>query len=660
MFKPSLCLAFLGWIVGAAPCLGETEKPDLWSLIERGAKEGGAQESLDTVLAHMAGLDTRRLQANRLSRVTQGLTQPWSVPGLADDLQRVLARPAQVKRGAKLDTLIPSLVEWLDGTSAFEACTSERLDQLDSTWLRLQDSELEGVALLRMLSLYCELSHALLDESLAGLEPEEWEYLFSGYPTFFEGWYRNHFPNAALTPENISGIANLKELLLTPKTDTGLRLRVTDAWLRIAEPDFLNTLPRRLTKVSLDVDRATYGPNIKAVIGDEAFNRVIVSGKGKSKHAVPAALIIDLGGDDSYERAATVDSADMLLSVVLDLGGDDIFSSSGPGPAFALGGVALLVDRKGDDRYVSTRLGQAATVLGSAIVIDYEGDDQYSAQDYAQGHATCGLSLLYDFEGNDTYSAWAFAQGGGIGYGVSALVDADGNDIYLADLHWPDVYGDSGADVYHGASQGYCTGIRSDVAGGIGALIDLGSGQDRYQSGSFSQGGGYFFSFGLMYDGGGDDENFGSRYSQGFGVHQAIGVRWDAGGNDSYNCRSVAHTGMAWDEGVGFLIEDSGDDTYNAGALACGGAAQTGIAICIDRGGRDSYKTASQSQGGTGGTDYHKKPSLGVLIDLGGQADSYSGEGRDDGTVVVTPEGAIFMDLKERDIKKALKARSLK
>ena len=47
---------------------------------------------------------------------------------------------------------------------------------------------------------------------------------------------------------------------------------------------------------------------------------------------------------------------------------------------------------------------------------------------------------------------------------------------------------------------------------------------------SASRGGGYDFSFGLMYDGGGDDENHGYRYSQGFGVHQAVGVRWDAGG----------------------------------------------------------------------------------------------------------------------------------
>jgi len=191
-------------------------------------------------------------------------------------------------------------------------------------------------------------------------------------------------------------------------------------------------------------------------------------------------------------------------------------------------------------------------------------------------------------------------------------------------------------------------------------LLDLGAGKDRYQAGSFSQGGGYYFSFGLMYDGGGDDENFGSRYALGFGVHQAIGVRWDAAGNDSYTCRSVAHTGMAWDEGVGYLLEDGGDDTYHTGDLSCGGAAQTGIAICIDRGGTDSYRTGKESQGGTGSFEYHDKPALGVLIDIGGADDEFSSEDRGNGQLRVTNGVEVFLDSAARDLHRALTSRQLR
>ncbi|MCA9003090.1 MAG: hypothetical protein KDB61_14290, partial [Planctomycetes bacterium] len=247
-----------------------------------------------------------------------------------------------------------------------------------------------------------------------------------------------------------------------------------------------------------------------------------------------------------------------------------------------------------------------------------------------------------------------------IGNGLCALVDGGGDDTYLADLHWPDVYGDSGPDVYHGASQGYATGIRSNVAGGVAALIDLGNGKDRYQAGSFSQGGGYYFGFGLMYDGGGDDQAFGSRYAQGFGVHQAIGVKWDAGGNDLYQCRSVAHAGMAWDEGVGYLLDDGGDDVYSVGDLGCGGAAQTGIAVCIDGGGSDTYKTGKESQGGTGSSEYHDKPSIGVLIDLGGGTDTYSAEERGDNTVRAATGVEVFVDATEKTFAKLLASKFLR
>jgi hypothetical protein len=137
-------------------------------------------------------------------------------------------------------------------------------------------------------------------------------------------------------------------------------------------------------------------------------------------------------------------------------------------------------------------------------------------------------------------------------------------------------------------------------------------------------------------------------------------VRWDVGGDDQYTCRSVAHTGMAWDEGVGYLIDDAGDDVYKTGDLSCGGAAQTGVAMLLDRGGSDTYRTGRESQGGTGSSEYHNKPALAVLIDLGGKKDSYSAPQRSDNTLRVTEGAQVFLDAKAKDMKQALKSKLLR
>jgi len=654
--------ALLLGCLGLAAAFPADERPDFWRIVERAAEQEGAQAELEVVLEHMRGIPGRRANVgNRLARIDRGLVEPWTPPALAAELRTLLEAPAVTRKGPRFAGLTAGVAAWLDLEDAGSASGADALGELDELWGRVADPELEGVSLLEALSAFVEQAHDLLDEALAGLEPEDWEPLFEGHAAFSEAWYRTHFPDAeasASGEQTINGFTNA--LLLRPKQDRARILAVTNALLRLAEPDFLNRLPRRLSKVKRSEVPEEYGRDVLAVVGDEPRNRVVLGGKKSTTHALPAALIIDLKGNDRYERAAVVDSPDCLVSIVLDLGGDDEYGGEAPGPAYAAGGVALLVDRKGDDLYQSGRLGQAATVLGCAVLVDLEGDDRYVAEDYAQGHALCGVALLYDLAGDDTYTAWAFAQGGGIGYGLSALVDGEGDDRYLADLHWPDVYGNSGPDIYHGASQGYCTGMRPEIAGGVAALLDLGDGRDRYQSGNFSQGGGYYFSFGLLFDGGGDDENFGTRYSQGFGVHQGIGVRWDAGGDDAYTCRSVAHAGMAWDEGVGYLLEDGGDDTYVVGDLGCGGAAQTGVAVLIDRGGKDSYRTGRESQGGTGSSEYHDKPALGFLLDLGGDADDYSLAGRADSTLRVTAGVEVFLDTKARDERKALGARRLR
>jgi hypothetical protein len=635
------------------------DRPEFWRLVERLVDDADARPAFDQVLEHLRGVPVvRATLGQRLPRVDQGLTQPWTVPALASELQELLAHPATVSRDERFPGCAAGIADWLS-LERFEVasptCEHPGLAELHDQWKRIADPAVEGLDLLAALSSFLEIAHLVLEESLAGLDEAQRATLFEGTAGFLEAWYRDHFPDTEHPEAEKQALAAFQELLARAPHDRALQLGVADALLRLAEPDFLATLQKRLGSVKEEVDTKTFGRDTLAVVGDSPRNRVILSGRRASTHSQPAALLIDLGGKDTYERAAVVDSPDALVSVVLDLAGDDTYEGEGPGPAAAVGGAALLVDRLGDDRYASTRFGQSATALGFAALVDLAGDDVHLAEDYTQGFAAGGVSLLFDLEGKDTYTAWAYAQGAGIGVGLSALVDGEGDDRYLADEHWPDVYGDSGPDIHHGASQGYSTGIREDVPGGIAALIDLGDGEDRYQAGSFSAGGGYYFSFGLMVDGGGDDQNLCSRYGQGFGVHQAIGVRWDHGGDDTYTGRSVAHTGMGWDEGVGYLLEDGGDDTYATGTLCCGGAAQTAVAICLDLEGADTYPTASASLGGTGGSEYHDKPSIGVLLDLGGQKDRYPGEGRADGEVRVTAGVEVFLDTSAKTVEQALR-----
>ena len=634
----------------------DDERPAFWRVALRAAELNEAQEELSVVLEHMGGIPERRAAvSNRLSLVDRALVEPWLPPQIASDLREVLAKPTASKRGPDFEGLMPAIAGWL------EVGDGPGLEDLEVQWEKLEDSKLTGMELLEAMSVFMGLCHEHLGEALILLEEVDRELLFEGHLAFSEAWYRRFFPGAELTDQQKQDFSSFATALLpAPKQDRARILAVANIALRITGRRFTSGLKRRLGKVRMERVGEEYDVDARAVVGDSASNRIVLLGRGPQVCSVRAALVIDLGGDDRYEDAAVVNGDDCLIRIVLDLSGDDEYVSEERGPCYSAAGLALLVDVEGDDVYRSGRLGQAASVLGCAMLIDLQGNDRYVAEDYGQGHALCGVSLLYDFEGDDVYEAWAFAQGGGIGYGLSGLVDGAGNDRYLADLKWPDVYGNSGPDVHHGASQGYGTGIRPSIAGGIACLMDLGEGRDRYQSGSFSQGGGYYFSFGLMYDGGGDDENFGSRYSQGFGVHQAIGVRWDVGGNDKYTCRSVAHTGMAWDEGVGYFIDQGGDDEYRVGDLSCGAAAQTGVAVFLEGGGTDSYETGRESLGGVGSFEYHEKPALGLFLDLGGSDDQYAMEGRINENLRVTTGVEIFLDSSARDEQAVLKSRALR
>jgi hypothetical protein len=649
---------------------GEAKSAE-WELLERIADARGFRAEFDAVPAHLAQMVEKydeTLGAARLTRVVRGLAEPWSVPGTALELRDGLEQSVTARNGAELASLIVRTTDWLDIPASPLAPAEGRLAEMDALWAQIAaaaDPAAQPVNedLLARLSGYVGLAHAEAAQATAGMNEEERLLLRGAFPGWCEAFFCAHFPQGEITEAQSQLIEQYKAL--ASKMDRARLLAVAVRIARLADPAFLAGLGKRLAKCARAGAKVDgFSGDVIATAGDRPEARVVLLGRGKSQISGRAALVIDLGGDDHWQRAAVVDDASVLVSVVLDLHGNDQYLTTTPGPAYAAGGIALLVDAHGKDRYASGRLGQGAAALGFAALLDLEGDDRYAAQDYSQAYAFAGVGLLLDRAGDDVYEAWAFAQGSGNGNGFSALADGSGSDRYVANGHWPDVYGDSGPDSHHGASQGYSFGFRDGevlLPGGIAVLADLGDGKDYYESGNFSQGGAYFFGFGLMFDGGGDDENRGYRYSQGFGVHQAVGMRWDAGGNDVYTTLSAANCGAAWDEGVGWLVDESGDDRYEVGGLALGGTANTAVAILVDGGGDDRYGGVggSDSQGGSGDSTYHQKQAIGALLDFGGGKDTYTRAGRGDGSVQTADWHGIFVDAKEKSAAALLSAREL-
>lgn len=655
----SRSLALLALLAGASLALAFGQHVDeppttpLWRLAEKAAQDVGVGEDFRAVAEHFRGAWTDgRLPAHRLDRVLDVLRHPWQVPETGRELRDALAGSM---RGGEL---IPTAAAWLDLDLPLR--TDPGLAALEEAWTRVCDPEIAQAELLEALSDLMRHAHAALESALGGLDEGGLRTLFEGCAPFCAAWHASHAPSAQLDEAQNAALGAVSELLVRLPVDRARVAAVASVLAGLAEPELLDTFPRRLARTpKAKVALEGFSGDIVASAGQSLSELVVLAGSGRNTLGGRAALVIDLGGDDRWERAAVVDGPDELVSVAIDLGGDDVYETPYAGTAYACGGVAILVERSGKDTYRSGRLCQAASFLGCALLSDLGGDDTYVAEDFAQGYSLGGIAHLSDLSGDDVYEAWAYAQGAGNGPGFAALVDGAGDDRYLADGHWPDIYGDSGPNVFHGASQGFTSGLRPAIPGGVAALCDLGRGADDYQSGNFSQGGAYFFGFALLYDEGGDDTSRGTRYSQGFGVHQAAALKWDAAGDDRVACRSVANLGMAWDESVGFYLDDSGDDVYEGGGLSCGGGAQTGIAVFVDAQGNDRYTSAGEadSQGGSGASDYHDLPSIGFLLDLGGGKDAYSRPGRADAARHGEAGCGLFWDAKDKTVESLLRRR---
>ena len=442
--------------------------------------------------------------------------------------------------------------------------------------------------------------------------------------------------------------SHIRTLRLAKRVHVDQLLQAALSLSPLTEPQTLDRVEaaaRRLQPVTEELPTTFEGRFLHAE--ETPWGWFIIGDTLANVYAGPAAIIVDLGGDDTY-LAGPGAPVDAPVALVIDLAGDDRYIGNRAGSlGGALAGVGLLVDRHGDDTYAGDVLTQGAAFCGVGVLWDAGGHDTYLAQHSSQGAGFFGAGLLIDHQGDDLLSLGQLGQGLGGAHGVGLLLDGGGRDRYLADLKVSSGYDTPG--VYNGWSQGIGVGFRGYAPGGLGVLISAGDGDDTYQAGDFSQGTGYFFGLGILADSGGDDRYQGARYSQGSAAHQAAGILLDDAGDDIYHGSVGANQGAAWDAAIAVLVDLAGDDSYMGGGLSQGAAAMNGVGWLYDLAGDDSYRTGSgQADGGS--TRYwggRGALNLGLLIDSGG-GDDYSRADRQDGGELRDSRVGLFSDVERR------------
>lgn len=306
----------------------------------------------------------------------------------------------------------------------------------------------------------------------------------------------------------------------------------------------------------------------------------------------------------------------------------------------------LIIEPGGNDEYLDAGSGSKNFPL--SLVIDLKGDDSYRGK---TGTGVCGTGILIDLEGNDNYTAYKFGIGTGV-FGQGIVMDYEGNDRYVCDS-----YGE-GAGIF-----------------GTGVLVDL-KGNDYYEGFQCVQGFGFVKGCGVLMDKEGDDlyiarddtvkypspqtekhnvslaqgAGFGIRadFTDGHSIAGGVGFLIDERGNDEYSC-GVFGQGCGYWMGSGFLIDFEGNDKYRGIWYVQGAGAHFAIGALIDSCGNDTFIAEMNMAHGAGhdfslgyfvdykGNDFYHSPDLslgagnangmGIFIDFEGN-DEYKTEGK--------------------------------
>ncbi len=374
-----------------------------------------------------------------------------------------------------------------------------------------------------------------------------------------------------------------------------------------------------------------------------------------SYDATNTLCVIDFGRKSMWHGTPGA-TASVLnpVSVMIDLGGDDYYgyeeSLYPPSAGVGLFGVGVVIDSKGKDRYNGSIYAQGAGLFGVGVLLDRAGNDTYKADESAQGCGYFGIGLCLDGTGDDEFYLYGDGQGyGGVGGGVGVLGSFDGDDKYTAEpmsevFNRGDYHSENKINANNAQGAGF--GRRGDGsdghawAGGLGAIIDI-KGNDKYYSGNFTLGVGYWFGTGIVVDREGDDHYRSCYFTQASGAHYCNGILIDEGGDDFHELYETAGAGLGfgWDFTNALLINKGGNDRYSAKMISFGLAQIRSNAFLFDIGGNDEYMFAKDAVGfgaATWRADYEKPSNLygynsyvksfGGFVDIGGEDFYYSFE----------------------------------
>ena len=500
--------------------------------------------------------------------------------------------------------------------------------------------------LLTFLTDVLEQAYQDREQALRHLSPQDREFLFSQARSLVEQFTPQITPPAHLAEAEAAGTY---ATLLMRQVDYGSLITAAQRLARLGNRKFLQQLEIALQH------RKPLAQSVPGITGDillaqqTSYGLLVIGGYGPNTYDLDrgAALIIDLGGNDSYRGVIGASpNSDLGNSMVIDLSGNDTYQPAPLGLATGRAGIGIVIDQRGDDTYRLTPGSGGVGLAGLGILYDGEGHDVYEGSRFPQGAAFGGFGLLVDRAGDDRYTSHGYALGFGGPLGIGALIDVAGNDAYECGGRYPSAYNES--ETPHARPQdpsyqydcfglGTGAGLRvfskqpaqraQSLAGGWGLLIDL-AGRDRYRSANFSQGHGYFFGVGVTLDLAGDDEHQAARYGHGSAAHFGVGLTIDYQGKDRYGSKGPFYNGgTAWDGSVALAVDGGSDsDFYDLPASTGLGMADLGgWGLFIEEGGADQYAVGR-------GLGLGADTSVGAFLDL---------EGRDDySSVPSAPAGA--------------------
>jgi hypothetical protein len=476
------------------------------------------------------------------------------------------------------------------------------------------------------------------DEALAKLTPEDQTFFEENCDALFVRFSED--TDLASDRDTNTRRRNARLLELAARVDFVKLFEGAQLMWRVGRDDYLDDLESALRKSW----EAAGKPEGVFIDRESPAGRILVGGNGTTWYTEDAAVVLDLGGNDFYtNNAGSARGSNLPAALLIDFDGDDAYEATFDWTQGAARmGYGVLIDRRGNDEYVARSWAQGAAVLGAALFLDESGNDIYRGAQYAQGVAAWGIGLHIDYQGDDTYDARLLSQAVGLPGGAGWLLDGNGNDTYYSKGERPTAYGNPG--IFDSWSQASAIGFRGMQSGGVALLYD-GEGKDRYEAGSFSQGGGYYFGIGMLRDAGNQNDVYiGAHYNQAFAAHQAIGFFEDLGGNDFYTTRHAVAQGTAWDEAVAVFIDHAGDDVYEGGeSFSQGASAHNGFCLFLDLEGKNRF-TYATPQGSAGPNDYHDGNSFSLFLAANDRGNTYNSKMRPS-AIGVNGEYGLFADL---------------